>query len=105
MAMEWISVESTGNLMAITQRRYSKEEFARRGDAIYDRDVRPLLKPEDDGKLVAIDIESGAYEVDENELAAFDRLRARVPKAQIWLVRVGSRYVHRFGGHGLRGRT
>ena len=63
------------------------------------------MKPEDDGKLVAIDIESGAYEVDEDELTAFDRLRARVPQAQIWLVRVGSRYVHRFGGHGLRGTT
>jgi hypothetical protein len=72
---------------------------------MYESEVRPRLKPEDDGKLVAIDIESGAYEVDEDELTAFDRLRARVPQAQIWLVRVGSRYVHRFGGHGLRGTT
>jgi hypothetical protein len=89
--------------MAAVQRRYSKEEFARRGDAIYESEVRPRLKPDDEGKLVAIDIESGAYEVDEDELKAFDRLRARVPEAQIWLVRVGSRYVHRFGGHGSRG--
>ena len=89
--------------MAITQRQYSKEEFARRGNAIYESEVRPRLKTEDDGKLVAIDIESGAYEMDDDELTAFDRLRARVPQAQIWLVRIGSRYVHRFGGHGLRG--
>ena len=91
--------------MASTGRRYSKEEFARRGDASYESEIRKHLKPDDQGKLVAIDIESGAYEVDEDELRAFDRLRARVPMAQIWVVRVGSRYVHRFGGHGLRGTS
>ena len=86
------------NIMASTQRRYSKEEFAQRGDAIYDSDVRPHLKPEDEGKFVAIDIESGAYEIGTDELAACDGLRARVPQAQVWLVRAGSPYLHRFGG-------
>lgn len=45
-----------------TQRRYSKEEkeeFARRGDAIYEKKIRPHLKPGDKGKYVAIDIETG----------------------------------------------
>jgi hypothetical protein len=84
--------------MPTTRPRYSQEEFARRGDAIYDRDVAPRLKPEDEGKFVAIDIETGAYEINDDELAACDTLRARVPKAQIWMVRAGSRYLHRFGG-------
>jgi hypothetical protein len=88
--------------MSSTQRRYNKEEFARRGDAVFESDVRPHLKPEDDGKFVAIDIESGTYEIEADELAACDRLRARVPQAQVWLVRVGSQYVHRFGGRELR---
>ncbi len=42
-------------------------------------------------------IESGAYEIDADELAASDRLLARKPDAQMWLRRVGSRYAHRFG--------
>jgi len=84
--------------MASTKRRYSKQEFARRGDTIYENDVRPQLTAEDDGKFAAIDIESGAYQVEVDELEACDRLRARVPEAQIWMVRVGSRSVHRFGG-------
>jgi hypothetical protein len=88
--------------MTFATPRYSKEEFERRGDAIYDRDIRPQLKPEDDGKLVAIDIETGAFEIDTTELGACHKLRARVPDAQIWLVRVGSRYLHRFGGRNLR---
>ena len=89
--------------MASTKRRYSKEEFAQRGDAIYENDVRPQLKTDDDDKFAAIDIESGMYEVAADELEACDRLRARTPEAQIWLVRIGSRYLHRFGGREQRG--
>jgi hypothetical protein len=94
-----------GNDMGSVQRKYSKEEFARRGDAVYEREVRPHLKAKDKGKFVAVDIESGAYEIAKEELAAIDKLRARVPDAQTWLVRVGSPYVYRFGNHGRRGRS
>jgi hypothetical protein len=88
--------------MATTERRHSKEEFARRGDAIYENEIRPMLKSGDEGKFVAIDIESGMYELDVDELQACRTLRARVPKAQIWMVRVGYRSVHRFGGRDHR---
>ena len=86
--------------MAGNRPRYSKEEFARRGDEIYERDIRPRLAASEEGHFVAIDVESGAYEVDAEELAAADRLRARVPKAQIWLTRAGSRYARRVGARG-----
>lgn len=88
--------------MATTTRRYSKEEFARRGDAIYERDILPHLHPEDEGKFAAIDIESGEYAIDSDELTACQQLRKRVPDAQIWMVRVGFRFVHRFGGRDER---
>ncbi len=81
--------------------RYSMEEFARRGDAIYERDIRPLVEPADNGKFVVIDIETGAYEIDKDEIAASDRLVTRVPDAQIWLRRVGSRYARHFGARPL----
>jgi hypothetical protein len=87
-------------VMARTGPRCSKEEFARRGDAIYERDVLPTLGAGDEGKFVAIDIETGAHEVDADEQAAADRLAARVPDAQVWLRRVGSRFARRFGGRG-----
>jgi hypothetical protein len=83
--------------MPTTRPRHSKEEFARRGDATYDGAIRPLVEKGNEGKFVAIDIETGAYEVDVDELAASDRLLARVPDAQVWLKRIGSRYVRRFG--------
>ena len=77
--------------------RFTKEEFARRGDEIYEQKLRSLLESRHRGEFVVIDIETGAYETDTSELAASDRLLARVPKAQIWLRRIGSRYSDRFG--------
>jgi hypothetical protein len=84
--------------MAATGPRYSKEEFAQRGDAFYEREIRPLVEPESEGQYVAIDIDSGAFAVAADELTACDRLLERVPDAQVWLRRVGRRHVRRFGG-------
>lgn len=92
--------------MPVSKPRYSKEEFGRRGDEIYDRDISPHVGPDDEGKFVVIDIETGAYEIDKDELAASDRLLNRRLDAQIWTRRVGSRYARRlprrFGRHCLQ---
>ncbi len=74
-----------------------REDIANRGDEIYESEVRPHLRPEDEGKFALIDIESGDYEVDRDEVAASDRLLARHPGARVWMVQVGSRYARRFG--------
>jgi len=83
--------------MTETKPRYSKEEFAQRGDSLYERDLQGVVENGNEGNFVAIDIETGAYEIDSDELSASDRLRARLPDAQIWLRRIGSRYARRFG--------
>lgn len=89
--------------MASVKRRYGKEEFAHRGGTIYASAVRPRLKSKDKGRFVAVDIETSEFEIDDGELAACDHLRARLTEAQICMVRVGSRCVHRFGGRDKRG--
>lgn len=88
--------------MTVQQPGYSKEEFARRGDEIYETQVLPQLKTENNGKIVAIDLETGDFEIDSREMAACDRLESRHPNPQIWIVRIGSRYVRRFGGRGRK---
>ncbi len=88
--------------MAVLEPRYSKEDFARRGQAIYERDIRPHIKAGDEGKFVAIDIETGAYEMDRDDYTATERLLARSPTAQIWLLRVGHRAAYRIGGRPVR---
>src|SRR5260221_11212224 len=84
--------------MASRERRYRKEEFARRGDALVESKVRPNLTGADADKFVAIDIETGEYELDKNEMKAVGRLRKRIPDPQIWLVHVTLGYLHRFAG-------
>ena len=88
--------------MAVRQPRYSKEEFAQRGDLIYQTQIRPQVETDNRGKIVAIDLETGDFELDVSEIAACDRLEARHPDAQIWIVRIGSRHIRRFGGRTKR---
>jgi hypothetical protein len=77
--------------------RLSKEEHARLGTAIYEQRVRPQVEADNGGKIVAIDVETGAFEVAEDTLTASERLLTHYPDAQIWCVRIGHRGVHRFG--------
>jgi hypothetical protein len=83
--------------MAVRHPRLSKEEHARRGTEIYERRIRPQLEAGNHGRIVAIDVETGEFELGDNTLQAADRLLARCPDAQIWFVRIGHRGVHRFG--------
>jgi hypothetical protein len=83
--------------MTVQQLRYSKEEFARRGNEIYESQVRSQVEEGNYGKIVAIDIETGAFELAKDTMTASDRLLERCPDAQIWCVRIGHRGVHRFG--------
>jgi hypothetical protein len=73
------------------------EEHARRGTEMYEQQVRPRVEADNYGKIVAIDIDTGDYEIAETGLAASQRLLARHPDAQIWCVRIGHRAVHHLG--------
>ena len=75
--------------MPAAESRRTLDELARLGTDVFDRRVRPALRPEDDGKFVAIDISSGDFELDEDDYSAVARLRNRRPSAEIWLGRVG----------------
>ena len=89
-------------MMTARQPRHSKEEFAQRGDEIYESQVRPQVEEGNYGRIVAIDIETGAFEVADEILEATERLFGRIPNAQPWIVRIGHRAVHRFGARSLR---
>ncbi len=84
--MRWSVNKFGGGAVLDTERR---ERVAKEGGDIYDRVIRPLLKPEDDGKFVAIDIKSEEFEVDADDYAAVERLRTRLPSAEIWLELAG----------------
>lgn len=81
--------------MPATKPNRTADELARVGAEVFDRRVRPSLRPEDDGKFVAIDIDTGDHEIDEDDYAAVSRLRARKPTAEVWLERVGEPAAYR----------
>jgi hypothetical protein len=89
--------------MALREARFSREEFARRGQEIYERQVRPALRTDDEGKFVAIDIESAGYEMDRDDYTATERVLHRLPDAQIWLVQVGQPAAYRLGARSASG--
>jgi mannose-6-phosphate isomerase-like protein (cupin superfamily) len=90
--------------MSVQQPRYSAEETARRGDEIYERTIRAQVEATHSGKVVAIDIETGAYAIDDNALRVARCLRAHHPEAEVWFVRVGHRNLHHIGGRPVLGR-
>lgn len=79
--------------------RYSKEEFAQRGKELYESQVRFKIEEGNYGKVVAIDIDTGAFDVGIDSLTAAKQLLKRCPNAQIFGIRIGHRAVHRFGFH------
>ncbi len=64
---------------------------------IYEGKIRALVEAENQDKIVAIDVDSGEFELDEDTIVACDRLLERLPEAVIWRVRVGHLAVNRFG--------
>ncbi len=80
-----------------------KEETARLGKEIYERDIRYKVEADHHGEVVAIDVESDSWAIGEEVLEAVDRLRALRPEAiDVFCERVGYRALDSFGGGSLR---
>lgn len=90
--------------MAIECPRFGLEEIDRRGEEWWQK-IRPQVETaENIGKRIAIDIESGDYEIDDNALVAADRLRARHPNAVLYTPRIGYDAAFAIGGTLRRSR-
>jgi hypothetical protein len=76
--------------MTVQIARHTKEEIAMLGKEIYERDIRQV-EADNEGKVVAIDVNTGAYEIADEVLPAAGRLRERIPDAEIFFMRVGER--------------
>ncbi len=64
-------------------------EQKRRGQAIYDAQIRHLISPDDADKFVKIDILTGDYEIHENPATAGRKLRERRSDAVIHTIHRG----------------
>jgi hypothetical protein len=92
----------------MSTRPYDKDEIARRAKDLYERRVRRKAEAEgaNEGRFLAIDVESGDHEIADDALGAGAGLRRRRPDATVYLMRVGRpgdrpRAAFRLGGHSL----
>ena len=80
-----------------------KEEIARLGQEIYQRDVLPKVEDGHFGKYAAIDVDTGDWAIANSAKEALERLRRQRPGAvDVLMERVGYRALRSFGAGSLR---
>lgn len=72
-------------------------EIAEKGEAIYKK-IKDKLEPENVGKIVAINVDTGEYFLGKDTVEADHKARDKYPDAVFHLVRVGYPAVHSFKG-------
>jgi hypothetical protein len=77
---------------------YTAEEVATRGETIYEQQIRAKVEATHKGQFVVIDIETGDYEIDADDLAATKRALAKRPAAVLYGLRIGYPAAYRLGG-------
>ena len=78
--------------------RRQREETARLGKELYERDIRRQVEADHHGEIVAIDVDSGRWVFADGEVIAVDRLREMRPGAvNVLCERVGYRALRSFG--------
>jgi hypothetical protein len=69
--------------------KLSSDEIAARGQEIYDRKLRDQLEPSNNGRFLVMDIESGEYEIDDDDLTASIRASRKMSDALRYGMRIG----------------
>ncbi len=68
-----------------------------RGEAIYDAVIKDQLNDDQLGMFLAIDTNTGEYEIGESSMAVTDALHARVDDADVYVMRHGGMPVYSIG--------
>lgn len=74
------------------------QDIARRGEELYEQQIRAQIGPGNEGKYLVIDVNTGHFELDENDLAATKRALARRPNPTLYIMRIGYPAATRLGG-------
>jgi len=78
--------------------QYTREEIAQIAEEIYRREIRDQLMPEHKGKFLTLDIKSGDFEIDEDDLTGEKKLRARHPDGTFFGFRIGYKEAYVLSG-------
>ena len=70
--------------MPATTIELTKEEIVQRGKEIYYRDILPCIASGNDGRIVAIDVVTGEYEIGDDAVSSSNQLRRRLAEPVIF---------------------
>jgi len=88
IVVKWRVTKTTLRRFVLSTARYTPSEIVERGQQRYERDIRSKVEVHR-GKMLALDVDSGEYELADDSITAIDRLKAKVPTARAYLIRVG----------------
>ena len=74
------------------------QSLAERGQQLYDQQIRPQVEDQHRGEFLVLHVESGDYEIAEDEMTAFQRAKAKHSDAQFYLLRIGYPAAYRLRG-------
>ena len=79
--------------------RRHRDETARLGEKIYERDIRQQVLPRHIGEFMAIDVDSASWALGKSTMEARERLGERTPEAvDVLMKRIGYEAVGSVGG-------
>ena len=81
--------------------RYSSAEIVQRGQGLYDQRIRAQVETGHQGQFLVLDIETGDYEIDADDVLAIQRAKTKHPDAALYIVRIGSPTAYRLGAQPL----
>jgi len=77
----------------------AEQVFDKRGKELYENVIRAQVEtPENIGKIVSINVETGEYEIGEDLVVTSRKLQAKQANAIIWAERIGFDAVYAVGG-------
>ena len=81
----------------MSHNKFTSEFVADRGKEIYHQQIQEKVESEHKGKFLSVDIKTGDYEIDTDDLSPTMRLLAKRPDAIIYSLRIGFEAAHRIG--------
>ena len=79
--------------------KHERSEFGARAHAIYDAELRHRLEPHEHGRYLALEVETGDYEIADSFGGANEKLRKRHPlPVKFFVFRIGYPAAVKMGG-------
>jgi hypothetical protein len=77
----------------------AEQVFDKRGKELYEKVIRAQVEtPENIGKIISINVETGEYEIGEDLVVTSGKLQTKQADALIWAERIGFDAVYAVGG-------